>query len=126
MPGGLGNGGYVRYRLGVYDRAVADLERAARLAPRNPHVLRYLGLALAAKGQTRRALAQLDAAIRVEPKTSVAVRLDRARLRGEQGDAEGALSDLDEAVRTAPRLRASRGPGRLPCRRRSVGPALDD
>ena len=100
---------------GNSDLAIADYTAAIRLQPKN--AARYVARARAwdAKGDGSRAIADYSEAIRLDPQ-SVYARHDRAIVYAERGDLQ--TSDLDEAVRVAPkdpRPRELRGCIRVKC-----------
>jgi tetratricopeptide (TPR) repeat protein len=98
----------------------ADLEEAARLAPRPGWVLGHLARARLSQGDRRGALAACDDAVRAEPRCGW-LRAWRGATRLALGDAAGARADLDAAEALDPdydllyqwRAAASRKSGRL-------------
>jgi len=81
--------------------SVADLEAAARLAPRPGWVLGHLARALLSSGGAARAAAAADAAVAAEPRCGW-LRAWRGELRGKGGDLAGALADFDAAAALDP------------------------
>jgi tetratricopeptide (TPR) repeat protein len=65
--------GWVYYKLQDYDQAVANLARAADLAPGVKEIHLHLAQALHAKGRTDDALVELEKALRIDPGYHVAV-----------------------------------------------------
>ena len=81
---------------GEVERAIADLERAAELAPNASEVRNHLGLALAADGREEAALLEFERAVELDCENEAAqenLAVTRVRL-GIQGEAhlEGALA----------------------------------
>jgi tetratricopeptide (TPR) repeat protein len=115
--------------LGLYDDALAQLERAVALAPLNPEGYHNRGVILERRGDHEAALAAYRQALRYNPRYAPArealARLgaaaaaptpadpgvqqalalaDQASAMARRGDYAGALRALDDAERTAPRL----------------------
>ena len=91
--------GRAREELGLGMEALADYDRAAALAPREPNVvLRVV--------QTHRREGQLEAALAVltDPvvESALVLRLNRAHLRAEMGRRDDALSDLTSLMEELP------------------------
>ena len=84
--------GWIAFRRGDVEEALANLEPAAAGMPDDPRVQHHYGLALAAAGRDEDALAVLtgvlDALGEAQPDYRDAVEAEVARLRGEEG-AEG-------------------------------------
>jgi len=87
-----------RSQQGDLDRAIADFDEAARLAPRISDIYRYRARDLGRMGRWDRALADYDRAIRLDPKNPALFR-DRALALRQKGNLDEALLDLDRAVR---------------------------
>ena len=67
QPGYVDTLGLVQYRLGLYDQAVAQLGRAATLAPGNAGVQLHYGMALVKTGDVQQGAAILRKALAVRP-----------------------------------------------------------
>jgi tetratricopeptide (TPR) repeat protein len=85
-----------------YDGAIADLDEAVRLQPKDPLYWRYRGLIRAFKGDYDRALADLDESVRLDP-TSADAYNKRSQVWGRRGMYDRVLADIEEAVRREPR-----------------------
>ncbi|MCS6879010.1 MAG: tetratricopeptide repeat protein [Geminicoccaceae bacterium] len=103
----LNNRGVALTELGDFDRAIADYERALELKPADPKTRRNLriahlrrGLSAYRSGEFDRALADFGRAIELEPEHPTAW-MRRGELRLERGELEGAIADLETAVRLA-------------------------
>jgi Flp pilus assembly protein TadD len=59
--------GWVYYRKGVYDSAIAEFRGSLAKAPDNPTVAYHLGLAYAKKGETDKARAELERSVKLNP-----------------------------------------------------------
>jgi len=55
--------GWVYYRKGLYDSAIAEFKASLAKAPENPTVAYHLGLAYHKKGETDKARAELNRAL---------------------------------------------------------------
>lgn len=64
--------GWVFYKLQNYDEAVANLSRAANLAPEQKEIHVHLAQALHAKGRTDEAIIELNRALQIDPGYRVA------------------------------------------------------
>lgn len=62
----------VRYGEGRFEEAVGLLNRARKMAPRDPNVLNSSGLCLAALGRADEALQAYDSALRIDPRMTAA------------------------------------------------------
>jgi protein O-GlcNAc transferase len=91
---------------GQTDRALFLFRRAAHLDASwsSPHV--NLGAVLVRMSMAERAAAAFDRALALDPENPTAYE-NRGLLRKEQGDLEGARSDLAHAVRLAPQARSA-------------------
>jgi len=87
------------FQLGQKDKALSDLNTAARLAPQNAEVLANLAHVQLAGGDDAAALGNLDLAIRFNPRLQSAL-IDRASIRARQGSFEESKKDLDQALLT--------------------------
>jgi tetratricopeptide (TPR) repeat protein len=94
--------GYV-YRAGLHaelgndEAARRDVQAGLALEPANPHLLSIRGELAAAAGELSAAAAAYEQAIAADPSLQAAW-AGRAALAFEQGDLDGALSDLDQAL----------------------------
>ena len=59
--------GWVYYRKGLYDSAIAEFRGSLAKASDNPTVAYHLGLAYAKKGETDKARAELERAVKLNP-----------------------------------------------------------
>ncbi|MGJ5067642.1 tetratricopeptide repeat protein [Bradyrhizobium oligotrophicum] len=87
-----------RSRQGDVEGAVADLDEAIRLAPRNADLYRYRARDLVRMGRFDRALGDYERAIRLDPNNPMLFH-DRGLAFQRKGDLDEALVDLDHAVR---------------------------
>jgi tetratricopeptide (TPR) repeat protein len=89
---------------GQHDLAIADLDRAIQLSPKDA-IFFYTSRAaiFIAKGEDDRAIADLDQGIRVNPRDALAYLL-RAGSYGHKGDYERAIADCDEVIRLYPQF----------------------
>lgn len=90
--------GLERSQQGDLDGAIADLDEAIRLAPRNADLYRYRARDLGRRGRWDRAVADYERAIRLDP-NNPALLHDRALALQRTGELDEALVDLDRAVR---------------------------
>ena len=74
--------GWVYYKKGLYDSAIAEFKASLAKAPENPTIMYHLGLAYAKKGETDKARAELERALRLGDKFDGA------------GEAKKALAEL--------------------------------
>jgi tetratricopeptide (TPR) repeat protein len=93
--------GQLHYSLGQEEDAIADFTRALELDPTNEDVYLARSVALQTNGQLARARADLDRVIELVPHFGTGWS-NRACLRIEQSDFEGALSDAREALKRNP------------------------
>ncbi|MDA0206927.1 MAG: tetratricopeptide repeat protein [Acidobacteria bacterium] len=94
-----------RIDLHQFDAALADLDRAVKLAE-SPYIRFLRGLALCQSGRHAESLADFDAAIAGQPENAQFYR-GRALARVEVGMAADALADADHLVALAPQQAAS-------------------
>ena len=87
--------------LGEPARVVAEADQLLFRVAAVPRWLRLRGLGLAGVERSPEALADFDAALRIDPGFR-RVRLDRASLRAELGDWTGAIDDLQSALSFKP------------------------
>ncbi|MFT7668018.1 MAG: tetratricopeptide (TPR) repeat protein [Planctomycetota bacterium] len=86
---------------GQAQRAVVELEKAHALDPSFVPILRTLGAAYSATGQTAKSLDALHRALLLEPE-NIELRVDATWARAIDGDLEGALVDVDAILIDAP------------------------
>jgi tetratricopeptide (TPR) repeat protein len=87
---------------GEYDRAIADLNEAIRLDPKNAHAFSNRGIAWRHKGDFERAVADYDEAIRLDPREPDYWN-NRCWARATANrDLQQALADCNEALRLKP------------------------
>ncbi len=96
---------YAHFQLGQYDAAIADYSRAM-LMEQNATCYYNRALAYKRKGDLRRALADLDQAIALEPEAVVAI-FERGNILAEMGQWEEAARYYQMAVERAPSYRAA-------------------
>jgi len=84
------------YDKGDYDHAIADLNEAIRLDPKNAPAYNYQGTAYAMKGDYNRAVQDYDQAIRLHPK-NFDFYLKRGQANFYSGALPAALADLNQA-----------------------------
>jgi tetratricopeptide (TPR) repeat protein len=70
--------GVALYKTGDLDGAIAALEQVVQAAPSIPSARLYLGLAYLRRGEDRRAQAQLEAFVALEPHARLAAQVERA------------------------------------------------
>jgi tetratricopeptide (TPR) repeat protein len=98
----------IEYRtLGRWADAAKDLQRAVRLEPQDPLLLRELAQAQLREGRTGEALATLRLALRLpglSDQERAAILLIRSQAHGAAASPAAALKDCDEALRSDPTL----------------------
>lgn len=82
--------------------ALAQLQKAAQLSPRNPMPHQAMGRIHVAQGNLKEALAAFDVAIRLAPKVA-SFRLDRADVLMSIGAQARAIVEYESAIRLAPK-----------------------
>jgi lipoprotein NlpI len=90
------NRGIARTRMGEYDAAIADLDKAIRVNPQAARAFTSRGIAWHAQGDYERAIADYDAAIRLNPRDVLAVN-NRGLARYFQGRFALAARDFAQA-----------------------------
>ncbi len=85
-----------------YERAIADLNRACELAPRDPQYFYQRALANWNNHHPELAAPDLDQAIQLKP-DDVDARIARVELKLQSGDPKSVIDDLDAAERAAPK-----------------------
>ncbi len=93
---------YIR-RGDNWNQAIADLEEALRLDPKNVEALSLHGVLTFNRGDAARAVAEMNEAIRLNPKSAVA-RNSIGFFHNAKGDYDRALAELNEAVRLDPKF----------------------
>jgi tetratricopeptide (TPR) repeat protein len=89
-------------RLGLWDQAEIDLQKALTLQPEEPDVLNYLGFGWADRGQRlEEALVLLVKAAELRPQSGE-IRDSLGWVRFRLGDYEQAVTDIERAVALAP------------------------
>ncbi|MBA4377621.1 MAG: hypothetical protein C0395_03050 [Gemmatimonas sp.] len=94
-------------RCGVWRDSVTLWNDVLDRYPDTPLALNNRGLAWAERGDRAAALADLDRALRLDPRYADALG-NRGVVKGERGDYDGAIADFDEALRLAPAFAAAR------------------
>jgi len=84
------------WRLGDFDRAIQDYDRAAHANPQDAEALRGRGMMYARKGEYSLAIADLDQAIRLKPNERISYFLHGV-VRFSMGDLASAQTDLARA-----------------------------
>jgi serine/threonine protein kinase/tetratricopeptide (TPR) repeat protein len=92
--------GVARQNLGDLPGARADFERVLELEPRWTHARGRLAGTLQGLGETERALQEAERC--VAQKHTVVTLFNRGCVRSAQGDREGAIADLEAAIRLSP------------------------
>jgi len=101
--------GNARLAAHQYADAIADLNEAIRLAPKNASYYGYRARAYATSGDSERSAADLDTALQLDPANGEFLQL-RAYRRLERKDKAGALADAEAAAKvTAPASLAAAG-----------------
>ena len=101
--------GNARLAAHQYADAIADLNEAIRLAPKNASYYGYRARAYATSGDSERSAADLDTALKLDPANGEFLQL-RAYRRLERKDKAGALADAEAAAKvTAPASLAAAG-----------------
>lgn len=98
---GYGRRGAAFLARGDTDRALADLDKAVALAPKDPRYLVQRAQARLAAHRPVVAMGDVDAALTLDPANADA-RIVRARMRWQGEDEAGALADLDTAAKALP------------------------
>jgi len=93
---------YIR-RGDNWNQAIADLEEALRLDPKNVEALSLHGVLTFNRGDTARAVAEMNEAIQLNPKSAVA-RNSIGFFHNAKGDYDRALAELNEAIRLDPKF----------------------
>jgi Flp pilus assembly protein TadD len=89
------------YKDGDAKTALAMLEQAVELAPRDARVVNARGVVKLGSGNLEGAHEDFDLAVAIDP-TNVDARLNRAATRAQKGDLDGALEDDAAAVTIDP------------------------
>ena len=87
-------------RKNDYDNAISSYEKAIEIDA-DPEIYAALAFCYALKGNYRRAIRELDAALNIDS-TMTDFRADRARFYYEAGDIETAFKELDAVIRVCP------------------------
>jgi tetratricopeptide (TPR) repeat protein len=93
-------------RLGMYDRAVDDLNEVLALDPKDAIALNHRCFDLAILGRFDAALTDCDESLRIRPDTSPTLD-SRAFIHLRMGALDSAIADYDAALRINPRLAPS-------------------
>jgi tetratricopeptide (TPR) repeat protein len=84
---------------GQFDKAIADLNRAARLAPRDPWVFDKRGLAWFCKGEYQKAVDDFTTAIHLRPNLAVSYFYRGNIYRHHLGQRDKAIADYQAGCR---------------------------
>jgi len=95
--------GIVRFELGAFDAAVADLNHAIELNPKDQDLFNDRGVAKWNTGDIEGAIADYSQAIAINPKTAARAYRNRALLKGSKGDKDGAIGDYNQAIELEPK-----------------------
>jgi len=87
----------------IFDKGIADLNEAVRLAPRDPSTLIQLAQVYELKGDPASTLSSLTMAIQVDPKDATGYSY-RGGFHARRGQVGEAITDLDEALRLEPQI----------------------
>jgi tetratricopeptide (TPR) repeat protein len=88
--------------LGIYDRALADLDTATKLAPTAHGPFNSRGVAFLRQKQFDRAITEFDSAIRLNPNDFLAL-TNRGDIYRMKGRGDRALQDYDAAIEINPK-----------------------
>jgi tetratricopeptide (TPR) repeat protein len=97
------NCGIVRFELGAFDAAIADLSRAIELKPNDQDLFNDRGVAKWNQGDIEGAIADYNQSIAINPKTAARAYRNRALVKSSQGDKGGAIADYNQAIELEPR-----------------------
>ncbi len=92
------NRGYTLYMKGDYEKAITDLENAAKNKFINQKVYYYTGVCYYNLKKYQPSIAAYDKALQLNPQYAYALN-DRGSAKRQVGDLEGAVSDYLEAIR---------------------------
>lgn len=98
--------GYAFSVLNRPDQAIADLNKAQQLAPRNPLPSLTLAQLYARTGRSKEALAAVDASLKIQPK-NIAAFMARGDIFQQLGQRKQALEAYDAALRIDPKSEAA-------------------
>jgi tetratricopeptide (TPR) repeat protein len=96
------NKGVEAFKAKEYDKALAHLDKALELDPKNVPARYTRGLVHMQTGARDKALADFDEALRLDPK-NVPTRYARGMVHIQTGASDKALADFDEALRLEPK-----------------------
>jgi tetratricopeptide (TPR) repeat protein len=98
--------GFVWYKKGEYDKAIADYDKAIDLDPK--HSLNYAdrGLVWSEKGQYNKAIADYDKAIDLDPKHTEDY-YNRGQVWSKKGEYDKAIADYDKSIELDPKHAAT-------------------
>jgi tetratricopeptide (TPR) repeat protein len=97
------NCGIVRFELGAYDAAIADLSHAIELKPNDQDLFNDRGVAKWNQGDIEGAIADYNQSIAINPKTAARAYRNRALLKSSKGDKDGAITDYNQAIELEPK-----------------------
>ena len=97
------NSGIVRFELGAYDAAIADLSHAIEIKPNDQDLFNDRGVSKWNKGDLEGAIADYSQAIAISPKTAARAYRNRALLKSGKGDKDGAIADYNQAIELEPK-----------------------
>ena len=98
----LNNRGNAKSHMGDYKGAIADLDQALKIDPKDAEVYNNRGSAKGRMGDHKGALADYDRAIEINPK-DVGAYNNRGNAKSHMGDHKGALADYDQAIEITPK-----------------------
>ncbi|MCX7310932.1 MAG: caspase family protein [Alphaproteobacteria bacterium] len=96
--------GSAYYDRGEYDIAIADFNDAIRIGLPHQTILHNRGNAYRSKGDYTRAIADYDKAIALSPRDMPFSYQNRGASKQALGDLDGALTDINEAIRSNPKM----------------------
>jgi tetratricopeptide (TPR) repeat protein len=97
------NSGIVRFELGAFDAAIADLSHAIELKPNDQDLLNDRGVAKWNQGDIEGAIADYNQSIAINPKTAARAYRNLALVKSSKGDTDGAIADYNQAIELEPR-----------------------
>jgi len=96
--------GSAYYDRGEYDIAIADFNDALRAGPPHSTLFHNRANAYRGKGDFARAITDYDEAIKLSPKDAAFSYQNRGAAKQSLGDLDGAMADVNEAIRTDSRM----------------------
>jgi tetratricopeptide (TPR) repeat protein len=97
------NCGIVRFELGAFDAAIADLSHAIELKPNDQDLFNDRAVAKWNQGDIEGAIADYNQSIAINPKTAARAYRNRALVKSSKGDKDGAIADYNQAIELEPK-----------------------